>query len=273
MTSARVYPGRRSAFAGRRPGPRPSRRAAVLLGACTGGGHLARGPARQQPAPPHRRSRARRPPQEPTGAGCRLRRAAGALVHRLPAGRHRRHFRTRQRLAQIRQGRGSWATASWQRPRRRSRRRRRPAGAGTVTRLRDDRYLYAYFTAAADNRIARMRLEEARRPAGAGHPGRSSSPASQGRHAQRRTDPFRPGRLPLCGHRRFPAPRTAAGHERAGRQDPPDHRRTAAPRPATRSATTPSTASATGTSRAWPGTAPGRLWASEFGPDVDDELT
>ena len=135
-----------------------------------------------------------------------------------------------------------------------------------------DRYLYAYFTAAADNRIARMRLEETRRPAGARRPGSRSSPAFP-----------RPPRTTAAGSALGPtasctwgrAIRSAASSRRTATalggkilRLTPDGR----PAPGNPFGDNPvySLGHRNVQGLAWDSA--GRLWASEFGPDVNDEL-
>ena len=135
-----------------------------------------------------------------------------------------------------------------------------------------DRYLYAYFTAASDNRIARLRLEERAGAAAAGGLRRSSSPAFP-RHPPTTAGGSGSARTATCMS--APATRSAAASPRTRT---PSAARSCASRPrdgrrrAIRSATTRSTALATGMSRDLAWDSAGRLWASEFGPDVDDEL-
>ena len=117
-----------------------------------------------------------------------------------------------------------------------------------------DRYLYAYFTAAADNRIARMRLEErgGRLELGALEPVFTGIPKA-GTHNGGRIR-FGPDGFLYVGtgdsqRREQPQDRTALGGKIL-RLTP-----TAGRRRETRSARTRSTALATGTSKDWPGTA------------------
>ena len=112
-----------------------------------------------------------------------------------------------------------------------------------------DRYLYAYFTAAADNRIARMRLEErgGRLELGALEPVFTGIPKA-GTHNGGRIR-FGPDGFLYVGTGDSQRREAAAGQRGPGREDPPPHCRTAGRRRETRSARTRSTALATGTSR------------------------
>ena len=136
----------------------------------------------------------------------------------------------------------------------------------------NDRYLYAYFTAARDNRIARMRLEERGGTAGTGPLGGHLLRNPQGRA---RTTAGGSGsvRTDTC----MSAPAT-----RGAREQPQDVnalggkilRITPEGRPAPGNPFGDNPVYSLGHRNvqglAWDSA--GRLWASEFGPDVDDEL-
>ena len=196
------------------------------------------------------------------------------MVHGLPARRHRRHFRTRERPAPEHRARLRQRTGRHDREG--ARRRARTAKAGcwgwrcprTSPR---DRYLYAYFTAASDNRIARLRLEERAGKLELGPPEviftgiPKASTHNGGRirfgpdgylyvgtgDSQRRGQPQDVNALGGKILRLTPEGRPAPGNPFG---DNPvyslGHRNVQG--------------------LAWDSA--GRLWASEFGPDVDDEL-
>ena len=83
-------------------------------------------------------------------------------------------------------------------------------------------YVYAYFTAASDNRIVRMPLTGAPGSLGARRSRGRAHRHPQGGQPQRRTHRVRPRRLPLRDRRRRRQPRRRAGPGLAVGQDPAD---------------------------------------------------